>query len=86
MHRVARRIDVDGGERLPALPLGDSERLRVGEWVIAIGNPFGLSHTLTAGVGKTRFRDRLWETSAGLRRKTGWGGEVEVAVSRKTPG
>jgi serine protease Do len=40
-------IDVSG---LPALSLGDSSSLEVGEWVVAIGNPFGLSHSLTVGV------------------------------------
>jgi serine protease Do len=43
------RVKGAGGE-LPALPLGDSERLRIGEWVIAVGSPYGLSQTVTTGI------------------------------------
>jgi len=35
---------------LPTLPLGDSDRVKVGEWVLAIGNPFGLEETVTKGI------------------------------------
>lgn len=41
---------------LPALALGDSDEIRVGDWVLAIGNPFGLSHTVSAGIISARGR------------------------------
>ena len=43
-------IRVTTKEELPVARLGNSDTLRVGEWAIAIGNPFGLDHTLTVGV------------------------------------
>jgi S1-C subfamily serine protease len=39
-----------GGVRLPTIEFGDSERLKVGDGVIAIGNPFGLGQTVTSGI------------------------------------
>ncbi|MDY7001230.1 MAG: DegQ family serine endoprotease [Thermodesulfobacteriota bacterium] len=37
-------------QKLPQLSFGDSDKARVGQWVVAIGNPFGLDHTVTAGI------------------------------------
>ncbi len=43
-------IKIEAKEKLPFAPLGDSDRIEVGEWAMAIGNPFGLSQTVTAGI------------------------------------
>ena len=49
-------LKVDSDDRLPTLPLGDSESLRVGQWVIAIGNPLDYEHTVTVGVVSAKKR------------------------------
>jgi len=43
-------LKINAHQSLPTLPLGDSDLLQVGDWVIAIGNPFGLGHTVTVGI------------------------------------
>jgi serine protease Do len=43
-------VKISGGTNLPEAPLGDSDELRVGEWVCAIGNPLGYVHSVTVGV------------------------------------
>ena len=49
------RIDA---KDLKPLPLGDSDGIEVGDWVVAIGNPFGLSHTVSAGIVSAKGRTR----------------------------
>lgn len=51
-------LKIDPGEvELTAVAFGDSDKLRVGDWVLAIGNPFGLGGTVTAGIVSARGRD-----------------------------
>ena len=49
-------IRVSAAASLPAVQFGDSDALAVGEWVVAIGNPFGLDHTVTAGIVSAKGR------------------------------
>ncbi|HVA68153.1 MAG TPA: Do family serine endopeptidase [Candidatus Binataceae bacterium] len=49
-------LHIDAGRQLPVAPLGDSNQVRVGEWVMAIGDPFGFDHTVTAGIVSAKGR------------------------------
>ena len=49
-------LKITADKTLPAAAMGDSAQLRVGDWVIAIGNPFGLNHTVTSGIVSAKGR------------------------------
>jgi len=74
-------LKINSDKKLPYIKLGDSDNMRVGEWVIAIGNPYSLDHTVTVGVvsakgrqvtipdtssGKTRVYKNLMQTDAAI--------------------
>ncbi len=50
-------LKVEPSKPLTAVPWGDSDSMRVGDWIVAIGNPFGLGGTVTAGIISARARD-----------------------------
>ncbi|MFC4634380.1 S1C family serine protease [Dokdonia ponticola] len=51
-------IKIDAGDdELPYIPFGDSDAAKVGEWVLAVGNPFNLTSTVTAGIISAKARD-----------------------------
>ena len=49
-------IKIEGNEKFEALTMGDSDKLQVGRWVVAIGSPFGLEQTVTAGIVSAKGR------------------------------
>ena len=60
-------LKIDSDKPLPHIPIGDSTQIRVGEWVVAIGNPFGLGMTVTAGVVSALNRDLSVDASRSYR-------------------
>lgn len=49
-------IKIDGSSNFPTIPIGDDEATRIGEWVVAVGNPLGLDFTVTAGIISSKNR------------------------------
>ncbi len=75
-------LKIDAGKNLPFLPLGDADRLRVGDYVMAIGNPLLLDHTVTVGVVSAKGR------SIGLSRDSSFENfiQTDAAINRGNSG
>jgi serine protease Do len=52
-------LKIDGSPPLPAVKFADDSKVRVGDWVLAVGNPFGFNGTVTAGIVSARGRDEV---------------------------
>jgi len=50
-------VKIEGEEKFPFVPFGDSNNVKIGEWVLAVGNPFNLTSTVTAGIISAKARD-----------------------------
>ncbi|QIE60689.1 PDZ domain-containing protein [Rasiella rasia] len=50
-------IKLDSNDEFPYVPFGDSNEIKIGEWVLAVGNPFNLTSTVTAGIVSAKARD-----------------------------
>jgi serine protease Do len=56
-------IKIDGVKEISPVILGDSDKMEVGDWVVAIGDPFGLDNTVTAGIISAKYRRNLGTSS-----------------------
>lgn len=57
-------IKINAGEKLKVAPIGDSDKIEIGYWAIAIGNPFGLNQTFTVGVISAKGRSGVLEDNS----------------------
>ncbi|HWS86280.1 MAG TPA: trypsin-like peptidase domain-containing protein [Pyrinomonadaceae bacterium] len=73
-------IKVNAGRDLPAVNFGNSDDMQVGDWVLAIGSPFGLEQTVTAGIISTK--ERQTDPSASFRRFI----QTDAAINRGNSG
>ena len=73
-------IKVNAGRDLPAVTLGNSDDMQVGDWVLAIGSPFGLEQTVTAGIISTK--ERQTDQGAAFRRFI----QTDAAINRGNSG
>jgi len=74
-------LKIDAGKQLAALPMGNSDAIQVGDWAVAIGSPFGLEQTMTAGIISAKGRD-LGEEGHQLQRFI----QTDAAINRGNSG